>query len=98
MRKYLRHKTLDEIREQCAAQGLTLEESLHSRNSSDYVVVSSPKCPRARVLYSTFNGRFFGVDENGNDFNSGMKLDSERWFAGLLDFFYVQDLTPSFGD
>jgi hypothetical protein len=91
MTKFLRHKTYDEIRQQCAAAGIELDTSKYDEGS-DYIVVSStgPNGEKARVLYSTVNGNFFGTTPDGTEFSSDDKrLDGTPWFDALLNFFLV---------
>jgi hypothetical protein len=95
MKKFSSFKTVDEIRQQCEAQGLTLDTTLYDAGSSDYIKIrSNDGKTSAKVLYSSFNGRFFGETAAGLDsvkFSSDdATFDGTPWFDALLDFFYVR--------
>ncbi|MFN4360506.1 MAG: hypothetical protein ACK4F4_07260 [Hylemonella sp.] len=87
MTKFQGTKTLAQIRAQCRAQGLKFDDRLHREDQSDYVVVQGGG---AKVLFNTFNGRFFGTTPDGVKFNSDLTThENKPWFQGLLRFFYV---------
>jgi len=97
MKRFARVKTLDEIRVQCEEQGLELNTTLYDMGQSDYVKISSTDGKtEAKVLFSTFNGRFFGTvgaGGPGRDFHSDdASLDGTPWFDSLLRFFYADEL------
>lgn len=79
-------KSLEQIKEQCIACGVEFSDK-EFRKGSDYVLLRSPK---AHVLFSSFNGRFFGVTPEGTRFSSDATFDGEPWFDQLLSFFYVE--------
>jgi hypothetical protein len=85
-RKFAGNKTLDVIRAQCKAQGVQFIDSQYKRGS-DFVTLRSPD---AWVMFSVFNGRFFGRTPDGVEFMSDDKRDGTPWFDALLDFFYVR--------
>jgi hypothetical protein len=86
MKKFIGVKSLEQIKEQCIACGVEFSGKV-SRKGSDFILLRSPK---AHVLFSAFNGRFFGVTPNGIRFSSDDDLDGEPWFDQLLAFFYVE--------
>jgi hypothetical protein len=56
------------------------------------LVHTAPGYPGGWVLFSVWNGRFFGRTPEGVEFDSGdAKFDDEPWFEALLDFFYVRE-------
>jgi hypothetical protein len=83
-RKFAGNKTLDVIRAQCEAQGVQFIDSQYKRGS-DFVTLRSPD---AWVMFSVFNGRFFGRTPDGIEFSSEDRRDGTPWFDALLDFFY----------
>lgn len=99
MKKFAGHKTVDQIREQCLAQGVTLDTRLYDSGSSDYIkLTSTDGKTSAEVLYSSFNGRFFGQFTPGREFNSDdASLDGTPWFDALLEFFYIRKADTAAG-
>lgn len=88
MKTFARHKTLREIRAQCRALGLALNDHLWRSRGHDHVCIEGGG---ARVLYNTFNGRFFGATDQGVEFSSDNQAQEDRpWFQTLLGFFYVE--------
>ena len=98
MKKFIRIKTVKEIRTQCKAQGVPLEDSDYKFHSDDYIVVGTPG--QGHVFYNTYNGNFFGQTPHGpktkewparTPFQSYTdKFEKEKWFRALLAFFYVE--------
>lgn len=87
MKTFAGNKSLTVIQQQCQAAGLTYDQSAFERGS-DFVRISAGG---AHVLYSTFNGRFFGQTPDGIRFSSDSTAhESEDWFQALLSFFYVE--------
>jgi hypothetical protein len=84
--KFAGNKTLAQIRAQCKAQGVQYIDSQY-RRGSDFVTLHSPG---AYVMFSAFNGRFFGKTPDGITFSSDDKRDGTPWFDALLRFFYVE--------
>lgn len=86
-RQFARHKTYEEIKAQCEAQGIELlDQRFHE--GGDCVAVRGGG---AHAVYSTFNGRFWGKTPNGVLFNSqDMRHDGLPWMRGLLNFFLVK--------
>lgn len=89
MKKFARHKTLDEIRKQCQEHGVPLNTRLYDERGYDTVFVGiGPDSGFA--IYNTFNGRFFGRTPDGVEFTSDEDThDSEPWMQALLNFFMV---------
>lgn len=84
MKTFKRHKSYDEIKAQCKALGLTLNDRNFKRGWDNIVVTGEG----AAVLYNTFNGRFSGSTNHQEVFNSNQDR-KEPWFLTLLDFFYT---------
>jgi hypothetical protein len=97
MKRFARHKTHDEIKRQCAEQGVPFNDHGWRKRGDDHIVIGLPS--RGHVLYNTFNGRFFGRTPGmpqvpewpvATDFDSDdTKLDGQPWFDALLLFFYT---------
>jgi hypothetical protein len=86
MRTFVRHKSVEEIAEQCEAAGVQLDRSSFERGG-DYIYLTSPG---VTVGFNTFNGRFFGKTPEGVQFSSDDRRDGIKWFDALLDFFYSE--------
>jgi hypothetical protein len=83
-------KTLEQIRAQVDQSGgaVRLNSNLHDKKGHDHVLLEGGG---ARVLFNTFNGRFFGTTDKGVEFNSdSAEWDSEPWMQALLQFFYIE--------
>lgn len=97
MKQFARHKTHDEIREQCRRQGVPFDDYGWRKRGDDHIVIG--KRGQGHVLYSTWNGKFFGRTPGGPkvpewphdmEFSSdGTKFDGQPWFDALLIFFYA---------
>jgi len=96
MKKFKRFKTYEEIKAQCAEQGLLFDDRLYRERHFDTVVVRSAEGSKDYVIYNTTNGRFFGETGEGDRINSdSTRHDKEPWMQALLDFFLVEkDPTP----
>lgn len=105
MKQFAGHKTLEQIKAQCKAQGVRYDDSKF-RTGSDRVEIGGPvhmlnvtdkpsyfltrSCP-AWVLYNSFNGNFFGTTDRGIQFDStSTEHKNEPWFQALLAFFYEE--------
>lgn len=87
-KKFKGNKPLATIREQCKAQGVSVDDSLLSQGQSDYIVLTGGG---ARVLYNTFNGGFFGTTPNGTKFSADSnEHEACEWFQQLMAFFYLE--------
>lgn len=97
MKKFGRHKNIEEIEAQCAAQNLRLDANRWYQNGADTIVIGGPIPLGAKgpsngcVIYNTFNGQFFGCTDKGVDIDSNKPdHDSEPWMQALLQFFYTE--------
>lgn len=89
MKTFSRHKTYEEIRQQCALQRLEFNDRLFKTAGWDTIAVYGGG---ATVVYNTFNGRFFGSTPTGVEFNSDdPQFDKKPWMQALLRFFYVEE-------
>lgn len=87
MKQFLRHKTLDEIKAQCEAQGLELDTRLFDQGD-DCVVVRGGG---AYVVYNMTSGNFYGETPGGFKFDNTMaELDSAWWYDAMLNFFMAE--------
>ena len=84
-------KNSDAIKAQCVANGWAVNTDRHESAGDDHISFTfQHDGMSAKVFYNAFNGRFFGTTDAGKKFNSNdTDLDSELWFAALLDFVYV---------
>jgi len=96
MKTFERGKTIKELQASCVAAGWSLNTDKY-KAGSDFVSFQGIFAGEtANVLYSSFNGRFFGQTKNGTWFNSDSgDLDQEPWFDALLNFLYVAKGDPS---
>lgn len=91
MRKFARHRRLNELKQLCAERGFMLDTTKHDRDHSDFVTLGGVIGNRhVMFLYSVFNGTFFGETADGVRFSETSPLDGEPWFDALLDLLYVQ--------
>lgn len=90
MKTFERSKTIKELRASCLAAGWRLNTEKYEAGS-DFVSFRGVFAGEtANVLFSGFNGRFFGQTESGKKFNSdSADFDGEPWFDALLNFVYV---------
>lgn len=86
MKPYTRHKTCEEIRQQCEAQGVPFNIYLNGT-----IVVGLPHSGWA--IYDMMSGWFSGTTPDGVDFNplNQQQHDHEPWMQALLQFFYVYE-------
>ena len=93
MKQYTRHKTMEEVRAQCEAQGVAFGSKLYVEKGWDTVYVGI--AGQGHVVYNTFNGKFFGATPTGRRFDSSSTLYEHRdWFQALLDFFMTNEPWP----
>ena len=96
MRTFKGHRTLDEVMAQCVTEGIDLDVSRYINDGSDYVVL---RAPAITVLYSVFNGRFFGTvpaipgKQEQIEFNSDEDR-SDDWYQRVVEFFYTDEELP----
>ena len=87
MKTFAGNKSRDQVKAQCKALGVIFDESAY-KGGSDY---TSIRGGGAALLWSSFNGRFFGTTDTGVEFSSDETThESEPWFQQLLSFFYVE--------
>jgi hypothetical protein len=87
MKTFAGIKTLPQIKAQCEAAGIEFDDRRYKKGD-DHVAIRSPG---VLVLFSAFNGKFFGNTPDGKKFSScDPKLDGTPWFDQLLSFFYVE--------
>jgi hypothetical protein len=88
-RTYIRHKTLDELKAQCAACGVKIFSDCFELGMRDDVVVSFPD-GGATVIYKPITGYFVGAIKGGIGFtNHSARFENERWYQDLMEFFYT---------
>lgn len=99
MKKFAGRKTVNQIRQQCAEQGIKLNMGLYDKGS-DYLVVHLPGRDGVAipVMYSTVSGRFFHSAPGSGGFSSDEGLDGLAWFDALLEFFYTPTVGGSLSD
>lgn len=98
MKTFAGIKTLGVIKAQCKALGIQFDDRLYRRTGSDFVVIRSFKndSHRGEVLFSSFNGNFFGTTDTGVQFDSKSPLhEGESWFQTLLSFFYIETVNTA---
>lgn len=87
MKKFAGNKTRDQVKAQCEALGLEFDDTKYEQEGSDYTVIRGGG---AEVLWSSWNGRFFGTTDTGVEFSSDNDThEGEPWFQALLSFFYI---------
>lgn len=107
MKKFAGVKTMDVIRAQCKAEGVALDDYGMRMSGADYVCLGAPKgvekrrdgtpfvdaTKRGNVMFSAFNGSFFGTTPEGIRFHSDdTNFEHTKWFRQLLEFFYTGSL------
>jgi len=93
MQKFKRQKTHDEIVAACKAGTYELDTSNYDEKGSDWITIGGQFGDKlASILYSSWNGKFFGKTEDGIDFNSDSDThENEPWFQEMLNFFYISE-------
>lgn len=91
-KRFAGHRSYEQIRAECEAQGLILEDVNYRENGSDWIGVRG-RPGGTLVLYSTPTGRFHGKTDTGQEFTEGSDLDGQPWFDALLAFFYYEGPT-----
>lgn len=95
MKTYLRHKTKEEVQDNCHLFGFVSECGQYDLTDEHVRFGYYPPGLRESspiwVYYNPVNGHFFGSDEYGYFFdNESNQLDHECWYSSLLDFLYVK--------
>lgn len=90
-RKYTGAKSLEQIEQQAAAQGLEFEKEPHCLVGWMRVAIRLQARPSLDwVYYSPAAGYFFG-----DGFTSEMPHQGADWFDALMDFFYMDEELPA---
>lgn len=89
MKKFARHRSLEELRPLLAERGIDVDTAGHDRGSDFIHLAGVLEGVQFKAAYSTFNGTFFGETIVGTRFTERSPLDSQFWFAALLDLLYV---------
>ena len=93
MKRFVRHKTSDEIEAQCKAAGIHFSDHLYKITGSDWLVITTIEGDNdsGQVLYNVVTGTFFGTTPDGVSFDSSKEEhENEPWFQSLLLFFYLE--------
>lgn len=88
MKKFKRHRTLEEVQALCDAQGVELRRRLYDEGK-DFVSLHSVD---ALVIYAPDLGRFQGM-RNGESF-SHERDQPDDWYQALVNFFYTDEDPP----
>lgn len=93
MRKFTKVRKLEEIMDTCVKRGWQWDSRLHDAGSSDFIKITfkiTNMRVEGHVLFSSFNGKFFGQLKDGTKFDS-QKSDHDNvpWFEELLKTFYT---------
>jgi hypothetical protein len=93
VKKFARHKTFEEVVRACHQQEVYCDTAAHERGGDTICVGAPARTPGCGwVVYSTFNGRFFGSTPYGVHIDSDSQThDGEPWMQALLKFFYADD-------
>lgn len=89
-KRFSGHRSYEQIREECRAQGLILEDAAYRRHGSDWIGIRGCK-GGTLVMYSTPTGRFHDTALDGRPFTESSCFDGEPWFDALLAFFYYEN-------
>lgn len=88
MKKFIGHKTHEQIKAQCEQLGLELLDNLRKEAAADHIRVSGGG---GYAWFNTVNGNFWGETDQGVEFDSSNTThENEPWFQQLLAFFYVE--------
>ncbi len=90
MKKFAGHRGVSALKALCAEKGVQIDTTKHDRNFSDFVSLRGVFCKTSvTMIYSVFNGTFFGETAQGASFNESSPFDDEPWFAAILDLLYL---------
>jgi hypothetical protein len=103
MKKFGGNKSVDEVKKKCKELGFKFKDDLYKQGHDhiriDFSFADSKAPPvfknkliTGHVLWSAFNGRFFGtLDKTAMTFDSNSSyLDDAEWYSQLLDLVYVE--------
>lgn len=87
-------RPMDEIKRRVAEMHGEVDTTEHDAMRSDYVRISAKfgclEGRNAQVLFSHFNGVFFGKLDDGTAFsNRSDELDGQPWYDAILDTLYA---------
>lgn len=92
MKKFSRHKTLDEITGACRAAGFEVDTEQYDHGSDHVTIDGIFAGRRMAIIYNTFNGRFLAPDDDGHLLTErSANLDGIDWYDAILEFLYVAD-------
>ena len=90
MKKYARHKTLEEIKADCLNDGFELNTEKHDQGSDWITITGTFAGQECTIIYAPFNGRFIGKLDNDKTFSErNTEFDNVDWYAEILDFLFV---------
>ncbi|KAA0678103.1 hypothetical protein [Roseomonas genomospecies 6] len=90
MKTFARHRTLAELKPLCAQRNIAVDTTRHDVIASDFITLSGKfGIVDLMVIYSVFNGTFYGETSDGLAFNERSPFDDTPWFAALLELLYV---------
>lgn len=88
MKTFARHRTFNEVKALCKAQGLKFDDHVY-KAGGDMVFVTGGGCT---VAFNCATGWFCGRTPDYIEFNStDNDHEKEPWFQALLAFFYTDD-------
>ena len=94
MKKFKSIKLHQDVLNEVQSRGWHASTGLYETGASDYIridfhMVDPAGEVKGNLLWSSFNGIFFGQLEDGTKFDNGSKqLDGQWWYDQLLDLFY----------
>lgn len=90
MKKFAGHRGVSALKALCAEKGVQIDTTKHDRDFSDFVRLDGVFDKTVvTMIYSVFNGTFFGETEQGVRFNESSPFDDEPWFTAILDLLYL---------
>lgn len=98
MKKFKSIKLHQDVIDAARARGFGVSTQLYDSGNSDYVRIdfafnNGQDEVKGSLLWSSFNGIFFGSLEDGTRFDNGSKhLDDVEWYGQLLDLFYETEI------
>jgi len=93
MKTFSGHVSVDQLKARCKKLGLVVDSTRYDKNGDDFVVVrgaTGPKGKKVDVLYSSFNGRFYGGKGASHFSSDDDAYDEMQWFCDLLALFYTE--------
>jgi len=104
MKTFDGNKSVKQVKKESLAKGFIFNDKLYKEQGHDHIRIDfsfhDSKAPplfkdkkvTGHVLWSSFNGRFFGtLDKTNLEFDSDDSyLDGSEWYSQLLDLVYIQ--------